>query len=572
MMRAYFEAEMRRLLDSAAEFARNYPEQASHLNINDVNDRDPYIERLLEGSAYLAAVLKKRIDDDIPDISETLLQHLWPDFLKPFASATIMQITPRPGQAGHGIMVPEGTWIESHEVGPERTRCRFVTTHSITVNPARVVSASVSEGGDGLFHIDIDLTLDGGAIQNAWTNDRLTLYIHAERSMQNWLLYTLTRGVKSVQVIDRSRGVILGSGGQEMVRISKEVFDGTLNECSRRNFIGDHLLSEYFCFRDKFFFVDIHGIGDIQVDDTDTIRIRVNTACQPPANHRINVETFRLNCVPAVNRWKSYSEPIHVTQRNYEYPVVADVSRRESLKCSHVVSVSAQEIETGDVVTLVEMAESSPEATDAGIFYERKHGGEADHEASFITISGHQLRPVVLSCEIMVTNHEYPRKYLREKSIRFATQDLPGNLTVQNITRPSHYRKRPDRMDFRWLLVNRLSLNNRGIHDLDGLRGILNLYNWSHEKHNKRKVDALRDMHVKWVNRVRRGSIYRGRIVELIVNEDGYSSNEDIYLFGMIIHRYLSLCGDINSFVDLDIRAYPSGASFVFTDDIPGGD
>src|SRR5579871_1595468 len=97
-MKKYFETEMRCLRESAQAFAEAYPEQAAMLNLTAWHDQDPYIERLLEGVAYLTAQIRQRIDDDIPDFCETLLAQLAPDLLRPFPSATIMQFNSRAGQ------------------------------------------------------------------------------------------------------------------------------------------------------------------------------------------------------------------------------------------------------------------------------------------------------------------------------------------------------------------------------------------------------------------------------------------------------------------------------------------
>ena len=81
-MQQYFESEMRLLQDAAQEFAESYPEQAGMLNLKALKDRDPYIERLLEGMAYLTAHVKKRINDGVPDISENILRQICPSLTK----------------------------------------------------------------------------------------------------------------------------------------------------------------------------------------------------------------------------------------------------------------------------------------------------------------------------------------------------------------------------------------------------------------------------------------------------------------------------------------------------------
>ena len=46
-----------------AEFAREYPKIASRLDLSSLECQDPFIERLLEGTAFLSARVEKKLDD-----------------------------------------------------------------------------------------------------------------------------------------------------------------------------------------------------------------------------------------------------------------------------------------------------------------------------------------------------------------------------------------------------------------------------------------------------------------------------------------------------------------------------
>src|SRR5690606_38985717 len=60
MSRRYFEEEMRYLHEAGKAFAQAYPEQARYLNVDSVTDRDPYVERLFEGFAFLTGRIRER--------------------------------------------------------------------------------------------------------------------------------------------------------------------------------------------------------------------------------------------------------------------------------------------------------------------------------------------------------------------------------------------------------------------------------------------------------------------------------------------------------------------------------
>ena len=69
----YYERELGYLRQTAQEFAEKYPKIASRLVLGEKDNPDPHVERLLEGFAFLAARIHVKLDDDFPEISETLL-------------------------------------------------------------------------------------------------------------------------------------------------------------------------------------------------------------------------------------------------------------------------------------------------------------------------------------------------------------------------------------------------------------------------------------------------------------------------------------------------------------------
>lgn len=64
----YFEAEMRYLREAGKEFAQAYPDRAAMLNLDKPGARDPYVERLFEGFAFLMGRLREKLDDDLPEL------------------------------------------------------------------------------------------------------------------------------------------------------------------------------------------------------------------------------------------------------------------------------------------------------------------------------------------------------------------------------------------------------------------------------------------------------------------------------------------------------------------------
>ena len=80
-LRNYYESELTFLRQIGAEFADKYPKIASRLLLEPDRCEDPHAERILESFALLAARVHLRIDDDFPQITEALLNIIYPALL-----------------------------------------------------------------------------------------------------------------------------------------------------------------------------------------------------------------------------------------------------------------------------------------------------------------------------------------------------------------------------------------------------------------------------------------------------------------------------------------------------------
>ena len=63
---------------SAAQFAEKYPKVASRLALEPTKCEDPHVERLLESFAFLAARIHLKMEDEFPEITDGLLNIVYP--------------------------------------------------------------------------------------------------------------------------------------------------------------------------------------------------------------------------------------------------------------------------------------------------------------------------------------------------------------------------------------------------------------------------------------------------------------------------------------------------------------
>ncbi len=106
---------------------------------------DPYVERLLEGFAFLAARVQLKLDAEFPRFTQTLLEIVYPHYLAPTPSMAVVQLKPDsddPGLVTASRVVPRGTTMQSATTSDERTACEFRTAQDVPMWPIEVVSAT----------------------------------------------------------------------------------------------------------------------------------------------------------------------------------------------------------------------------------------------------------------------------------------------------------------------------------------------------------------------------------------------------------------------------------------------
>ena len=140
---AYFERELTFLRQQGAEFAEKYPKVASRLLLEPDKCEDPHVERMIEAFAFLAGRLHLKIDDEFPQITEAFFNVLYPHYLAPIPSMSIVQflLDREQAQLTSGYAIERGSLLYSRPV--QGTPCRFRTCYPVTLWPVEIVSAAL---------------------------------------------------------------------------------------------------------------------------------------------------------------------------------------------------------------------------------------------------------------------------------------------------------------------------------------------------------------------------------------------------------------------------------------------
>src|SRR5215210_7245298 len=139
----YYERELIFLRRMGADFARKYPKIAARLLLDEEKIEDPHVERMIEAFAFLTGRIGLKLDDELPEITESFLNVLYPHYLAPVPSMAIAQFSfgsPN-DKLTAGQRLPSGSKLNSRPV--EGTPCRFKTAFEVDLLPIEVLSAAL---------------------------------------------------------------------------------------------------------------------------------------------------------------------------------------------------------------------------------------------------------------------------------------------------------------------------------------------------------------------------------------------------------------------------------------------
>ena len=158
----YYNRELQHVREMGAEFAREFPKIAGRLGMEGIDVADPYVERLLEGFAFLAARVQLKIDSEFPRFTESLLELVYPHYLSPLPSMAVAQFMPilSEGSLAEGYVLPRGSSLLTPLVGGEKTSCEFRTGQDVTMWPIEITEAKYFGSPGALATIKIDQLRD----------------------------------------------------------------------------------------------------------------------------------------------------------------------------------------------------------------------------------------------------------------------------------------------------------------------------------------------------------------------------------------------------------------------------
>ncbi|AZO09362.1 type VI secretion system baseplate subunit TssF [Mesorhizobium sp. M3A.F.Ca.ET.080.04.2.1] len=354
----YYEEELTHIRALAAEFADMHPAVARNLSLDTVPCPDPYVERLLDGVAFLAARTRLKVDAERSRFSRAVLDVLYPDLVTP-APATAMAAF-KPGQqvqsmiAGHAV--GRGTRLVSSLHPGLSTRSTFTTAQEVTLWPIAITSVSYFQDRSGLAAAGIGpvggvrgeaafriaLAITGKAKLSELSLDRLDLYF-AGRTKAPLLFDAIFGACSALGARPEGKSNPLTALPEpEMVGIGD---DEALMPRTRPTFEGYRLLREYFMIPERFHYVRVRGLQPVVRKCEAGIEIIFLFRRPVPELADVTPADFELFVTPVINLFERECNVIEIDPRRTRQVVHADRTRARDFEIFRVTRVEDADAE-----------------------------------------------------------------------------------------------------------------------------------------------------------------------------------------------------------------------------------
>jgi type VI secretion system protein ImpG len=596
----YVEEELGVFGQYAREFRSRFPKPAGELHINGESYEDPSVARLIQSVALLSARIHKRLDDDYPKFTESLLESLYPHYLRPLPSYSVARLTEAARGGGEFAGIPRGTPLRSTPVGG--IACQFRTVYPVLSGPLQVAHAG--------FSVSID------APRSVRLPRGVTAAITIGLEVKGSLAALCERGLGTVRVfvdgepslraalVDalfmRARGAwVTGGEGQDKtwlpldavpLRLAGFDEDEALLPSPARSHPAFRLLTEYFSYPEKFNFIDLDLREAARRLPADCGRFSLHVGLAGMAGDGdaarmlapLAARHLLTGCTPVVNLFRKAGDPIQLTHTQAEYRLAADGAH-----------AAAFEIHSIDRVSVVREARGQASVTEFGPLYAVRHAGTAApghfwvarRDETLARLSpGHELRlalvdpdftpdevaSATISTELTCSNRDLPLQLQPGAGQRnrhdgdLLAECAGGVVPFSLLRKPTPSWRFASGDGAHWRLIAHLALCHAGLTtpDLPDLQKMLALYDLPRSPAARRQIAGILKLEHgsvrAWLRTRPVSSLMPGVGIRMTVDEEAFAGSS-LYVFAQVLDRYFALNSQLNCFTRLEIVSSQTG-------------
>ena len=584
-------------------FAESNPGVASHLDLGKDTCADPYVERLLEGFAFLTARVQLQYQEEYPSFTQHLLEIIYPGYLSPTPSMTIIEFD----ADEEGALSIEGAEIKKQskmltpEIPERKTHCEYRTAHNIKLWPIKVEEAQYIVAGDldksitkavqsdivantkSAIHIKLKTTV--AEKFNQFTEmDEIVFYINGSENIPGNLYEKLLANCLGIVAQAPSKSLTHSFKNEHIEPMGFED-ENALLPTKNSSFQGYRILKEYFSFSERFMFIKLSKLKYIfsQFDTNEIDLYFMLDEINHSLTNKVDKSNFKLHCTPAINLFERTADRVHLTKdvrkkvvekkslSHYMpgHPVIVDKTKSRNYEVhsiQHVSGVGSFEKGSQDFQPFYSLNNETINNKKQRFYTQtRKPELKSAHTKEkynahdvYISLSDERTDLPYsgdvneLSVKVMCTNRGLPLFLGSQRiSLNVIGQSLPLKADgVKNITRFTPPQPAHSYGEHSWRLISQLSLN------------YLSLADKGNDKENVNTLKEMLRLHIPAFTPSDSGrSKY---IIENQISRGIHNLETEQIVKQLIIEGRAAFARGLQITVTLEEEAFEGGSAFLF--------
>jgi type VI secretion system protein ImpG len=602
----HYESELQFLRDMGAEFAAEFPKVASRLDLGSTEVADPYVERLLEGFAFLAARIQLKMEAEFPTFTQSLLQMVYPHYLAPTPSMAIVQFKPDDAlrSTPEGVDLPAGLELRSLLGTEDQTNCEFRTAHSLRLlpidiveaeyiaSPAAVTGLGLADQANTRAAIRLRLRTMGDIPVAKLGLERLSFFLGGPENASMRLYEQLSAHVCGIVVRPGTRP-LPWSDRLPRTALRPAGFEPEQSLLPRLSvsFDGYRLLQEYFALPERFLFFDLDGLARSAIRcASPDIEITILLDRSEPALHAFGPDHMRLWCTPAINLFAKRSDRVNLSEHEAEHLIVPDRMRPLDYEVFSVTAMegfaadgsspqpffpffAANDLSRNPGHRSYYMLRRQPRRLSSRSRQRGARSSYLGHDV-YVSLVDADNAPICgslrqLGLDLLCTNRDLPLWMpVGKRHTDFTVAVNAPVASIRCIAGPTTPRPCRADGDYAWRFISHLGLNYLSLTDTDEIQGaaalreLLRLYVPSGVSQASRQLDSL--LSVASAPVVRRipgsGPLCAGRGLEVTLTMDESPlGNSSGVLLAAVLDRFFAKYVSINGFTETVLRTPDRG-------------
>lgn len=557
----HFLQEQLGLAEEGKAFAADFPEAARLLDVERLEDRDPYVERLVEGSAFLTARIRETLESEEDGLTQHLLELVAPDVQQPLPSVSVVEFHPRKFHPNE-TRIEAGSEIRSRPIQFLSTPCRFTLLHEVPVRSVEVSLAKLHLAEDGSTPLELELTSQSTLARDGWSG-RIPFYLHGDPAVVWAMRFALLRRIARIEVFRDNSWM-----DSRFLSFRRKDQPGYAPSSANPGPFSD--ARDFFCVDERFKFVELEGADQEGLPIASPLRIKVHfTGALPRGMSRAVVPAlFRLHTGVVVNR---FSEPCQSIAWDHTSPAVPLVpqtgSHREILDITSVQGLGTGSSPRRTVYHRYSAYRAIGPQAHYQILRRRRKDGQQSVSLSLGGFRPDQaLQCQYLAIEADCSDGSAPHDLLQPADLSGSGPGIPDNLTKTGLTRPSIAFRPPRGSDPRSRLLAFAAGHFDGWLDAarlkDGLRQML----WDPSESKRTLIDALQEVRTESGHVLEQGVAWREmrttiRLRDTTATPDTWERLGVIDAFGSVLLEIVRDATPIGSRTRLTLQVEPAGVA-----------